>query len=260
MKVVILAGGMGTRLSEYTKKIPKPMVKIGKQPILMHIIDSYKSYGFNDFCIALGYKGSIIKKYFFELAGVSSKHANELMQLDNVSIEIPQKKISITLANTGLKTLTGGRLKRLEKIIGNESFMLTYGDGLSNVDFNKLLKEHQKSNKLVTVTAVHPIARFGELKIDNNNNVISFKEKPQTQDGWINGGFFVIEPKLIKFIKDDKTILEEEPLEKAANIGEFHAFKHEGFWYCMDTQRDKDFLESFIKEGKIPWKKNPPNK
>jgi len=253
MKIIILAGGLGTRLSEYTKKIPKPMVDIHGKPILMHIIESYQIYGFDDFCIALGYKGEIIKKYFYDLAGLSFSERDEYNSKEIVELKIPNRDLKITLANTGKETLTGGRIKRLKEYIANETFMLTYGDGLSNVNFKELLIDHKKANKLVTVTAVHPIARFGELTIDSQNNVISFKEKPQMQEGWINGGFFVVEPKILDFIKDDQTIFEEEPLEKAAQINEFHAFKHEGFWYCMDTQRDKDYLENLVSQGTIPW-------
>ncbi|RPF74830.1 MAG: glucose-1-phosphate cytidylyltransferase [Rickettsiales bacterium TMED289] len=255
MKIIILAGGLGTRLSEYTKKIPKPMVDIHGKPILMHIIESYQRYGFNNFCIALGYKGDVIKKYFLELASLSPISNAELNSLEVLEVKIPNSDLKITLANTGQNTLTGGRLKRLKEYIGNDTFMLTYGDGLSDVNFHQLLSAHQQSKKLVTVTAVHPVARFGELKIDNNNNVTSFKEKPQMQEGWINGGFFVVEPRILDFIDNDKTIFEEEPLEQAAKMNEFHAFKHEGFWYCMDTQRDKDYLENIIDQGTIPWMK-----
>jgi glucose-1-phosphate cytidylyltransferase len=253
MKIIILAGGLGTRLSEYTKKIPKPMVEINGKPILMHIIESYKRYGFSEFCIALGYKGDVIRRYFFDLAGLSESAIKELMIGDAVTVKIPKFNIDVTLANTGTDTLTGGRLKRLKTYIGNETFMLTYGDGLSDVNFTKLLTAHKKANKLVTVTAVHPIARFGELKIDEHNNVTSFKEKPQMEQGWVNGGFFVVEPKILEFIADDTTIFEEEPLEQAAHINQFLAYKHEGFWYCMDTQRDKDFLENLCSNGEIPW-------
>ena len=253
MKIIILAGGLGTRLSEYTKKIPKPMVEINGKPILMHIIESYKRYGFSEFCIALGYKGDVIRRYFFDLAGLSESAIKELMIGDAVTVKIPKFNIDVTLANTGTDTLTGGRLKRLKTYIGNETFMLTYGDGLSDVNFTKLLTAHKKANKLVTVTAVHPIARFGELKIDEHNNVTSFKEKPQMEQGWVNGGFFVVEPKILEFIADDTTIFEEEPLEQAAHINQFLAYKHEGFWHCMDTQRDKDFLENLCSNGEIPW-------
>ena len=256
MKIIILAGGLGTRLSEYTKKIPKPMVDINGKPILMHIIESYKRYGFSEFCIALGYKGDVIRRYFFDLAGHSESAIDELMIKDTVTVKIPQFNIDVTLANTGKDTLTGGRLKRLKAYIGNETFMLTYGDGLSDVNFTELLTAHKKANKLVTVTAVHPIARFGELKIDEHDNVTSFKEKPQLQEGWINGGFFILEPEFFKYIDNDETFLEREPIEKVAEEKQLIAYKHEGFWQCMDTRRDWELLKSLLEEGTPPWKIN----
>ena len=224
MKVVILAGGFGTRISEYTKRIPKPMILINKKPIIVHIMEHFTKYGFNDFIIALGYKGSEIKKYF--------KKKN----LWNVK-----------LVDTGLKTMTGGRLKRLEKILGKEKFFMTYGDGISNVNLNKLLKFHKKNNKLVTLTAVRPPARFGAIKL-RGNKVKLFKEKQKIHEGWINGGFFVMEPAFLKLIKNDNTFLEREPLEQAGKKGQLYAFKHEGFWQCMDTKRDKDILEKNFKK------------
>jgi glucose-1-phosphate cytidylyltransferase len=224
MKVVILAGGFGTRLSEYTKSIPKPMVKINGKPILIHIINHYLKYGFNDFYIALGYKSNIIKDYF------------------------KKKKLNykINLINTGLKTMTGGRLKRLKSKLGNETFLLTYGDGISNVNLDKLIKFHKKNKKLITLTAVRPPARFGAIKI-SGKKVKTFKEKSKLDEGWINGGFFVIEPKFLSFIKGDNTFLEREPLERASKNNELLAYKHYDFWQCMDTKRDKDFLEKKLK-------------
>ena len=222
-KVVILAGGLGTRLSEYTKKIPKPMVKINNKPILVHIMEHYSSYGFNNFYIALGYKGNVIKNYF----------------------KNKKFKWKINLINTGLKTMTGGRLKRLKKLIGNETFFMTYGDGLSDVNLKKLLNFHKKNNKLVTLTAVRPPARFGAIKI-NGNKVKTFKEKDKMDEGWINGGFFVMEAKFLNFIKNDKTFLEREPLEKVTKLNQLMAFKHKGFWQCMDSKKDKDKLEKII--------------
>ncbi len=231
MKVVILAGGLGTRLPEYTRLIPKPMVQIGKKPILRHIIDYYVSFGFKDFIIALGYKGNIIRKYF---------NKNKV------------KDANISLIDTGKNTLTGGRLKRLEKFLDGK-FFLTYGDGLSDVNLSKLLKFHNKHKKLATVTAVKPIARFGELKI-KREKVTNFKEKPNASEaGWINGGFFVIEKPFLKLIKNDKTILEKEPLEQASKRRQLVAFKHKKFWYCMDTKREKDVLENLLKSKKAPW-------
>ncbi len=222
MRVVILAGGYGTRISEYTKRIPKPMILINKKPIIVHIMEHFVKYGFNDFIIALGYKGSEIKKYFKK-----KNHWN------------------VKLVDTGLKTMTGGRLKRLEKILGKEKFFMTYGDGISNVNLNKLLKFHKKNNKLVTLTAVRPPARFGAIKL-SGNRVKLFKEKQKIHEGWINGGFFVMEPAFLKFIKNDNTFLEREPLEQAGKKGQLYAFKHEGFWQCMDTKRDKDILEKIL--------------
>ena len=227
MKVVILAGGFGTRLSEYTTKIPKPMVKIKNKPILMHIIDHYVKYGFNEFYIALGYKKEIIKKY-----------------IRSVKLK---KNIKIHLVDTGEKTMTGGRIKRLEKYINNETFMMTYGDGLSNINLKKLLKCHKNNKKLVTLTAVRPPARFGAIKL-KKNLVSYFKEKSKMDEGWINGGYFVIEPSFLKYIKGDSTYLEREPLEKATLKKQLSAFRHKGFWQCMDTKRDKDRLEEIFKK------------
>ena len=225
MKVVILAGGFGTRIAEYTKTIPKPMIKIKNKPIIHHIMDHYSKYGYKDFYIALGYKGNIIKKYF------------------------KKNKIpgwNINLIETGRNTMTGGRLKRLKKIINNETFHLTYGDGLSNVNLKKLVNFHKKNKKIATLTAVRPPARFGAVKI-KNTRVLYFKEKSKLDEGWINGGFFVMEPKIFKFIKNDKTFLEKEPLVSISKKKELLAFKHSGFWQCMDTKRDKDLLEKIFK-------------
>ena len=230
MKVVILAGGLGTRIPEYTESIPKPMVQIGKKPILEHLINIYSKFNLNDFIIALGYKGEIIKEYFKNYKG----------------------KSKINLIETGQNTMTGGRLKRLKKEIGNNTFMLTYGDGLSDVNINKLLEFHKKSKKLVTVTAVRPPARFGFIKF-KENEVISFKEKSKLDVGWINGGFFVIEPKFLDYIENDKTYLEREPLEKLVKEKQMSAYRHEGFWQCMDTLRDKKILDDMIKHKNAPW-------
>ena len=225
MKVIILAGGFGTRLSEYTKTIPKPMVKVAGQPLILHIMNHYYRYGFNDFYIAIGYKGEIIKNYFKK----------------------NQSKWNVNFIQTGLKTMTGGRLKRLKKFIGKGTFMMTYGDGVSNVNIRSLLQFHKKNKKTVTLTAVRPPARFGAIKI-KGNKVSYFKEKSKLDEGWINGGFFVMEPKFLDLIKDDKTFLEKEPLEKVAKKGQLCAFKHTGFWQCMDTKRDKDKLEEILKK------------
>ena len=227
MKVVILAGGFGTRLSEHTKTIPKPMINIAGKPMLLHIMKLYAKYGYKDFYIALGYKGEIIKNFF-------------------------NKKFfdwNIHLIETGKNTMTGGRLKRLKKYIGKETFMMTYGDGLSNVNLKKLLKFHKKNKKLVTLTAVRPPGRFGALKL-NGKRVSYFKEKSRLDEGWINGGFFVMEPEFIKFIKNDNTFLEREPLERVTKKRQLMAFRHTGFWKCLDTKRDRDELEVlFLKDA-----------
>ncbi len=228
MKVVILAGGLGTRISEYTKTIPKPMIKVGGKPIIYHIMKWYAKHGFKDFYIALGYKGKIIKKYF-------------------------GKKFfdwNINLIDTGKNTMTGGRIKRLTKYLGKDTFMMTYGDGISNVNLKKLLKFHKKNKKLVTLTAVRPPARFGAIKI-KGKNVSYFKEKSNIDEGWINGGFFVMETKFLKFIKNDKAYLEKEPLENLTKKKQLVAFKHKDFWQCMDTKRDKEKLDIIFKNKKI---------
>jgi len=230
MKVVLLAGGFGTRLSEYTKTIPKPMVSIGGKPLLWHIMKLYARQGFKDFYIALGYRGAVIKKYF-------NKQFYDW---------------NINLIETGQNTMTGGRLKRLKKYLGNETFMLTYGDGLSNINLKTLLSFHKKNKKLVTLTAVRPPARFGVLKL-KGNYVDYFKEKSKLDEGWINGGFFVIEPEFLKYIKKDSTYLEREPLEQVTKKRQLAAFRHQGFWQCMDTKRDKDRLEQIIQQKKIKF-------
>ena len=233
MKVVILAGGFGTRISEYTKTIPKPMIPINKVPILIHLINHFKKHNLNEFYIAVGYKSKIIKDYF------------------------KKKKIKnckINIIDTGLNTMTGGRLKRLSKYLKKETFLMTYGDGLSNVNIKKLVKFHKQKKKLMTLTAVRPPARFGAIKIINNT-VRYFKEKSSLDEGWINGGFFVIEPEIFKYIKNDKTYLERSPLEKIASLRKLTAYKHYGFWQCMDTLRDKEILEKKIKNKNYLEKK-----
>tara|TARA_B110000259_G_C13892813_1_gene353655 strand:- start:107 stop:799 length:693 start_codon:yes stop_codon:yes gene_type:complete len=225
MKVVILAGGLGTRISEYTKLIPKPMIEVCKKPLIYFIMKHYANYGFKDFYIALGYKGHIIKKYF---------------KKNNFGW-------NINLIDSGQNTMTGGRLKRLKKYLRNEPFMLTYGDGLSNVDIKKLLKFHKKNKKLVTLTAVRPPARFGVIKI-TGSNVKYFKEKSKLDEGWINGGFFVMQPEFLNFIKNDQTFLEKEPMEILTKKNQLNAFKHNDFWQCMDTKRDKDNLDIILKK------------
>lgn len=231
MKVVILAGGFGTRLSEYTGTIPKPMVPVGGKPILEHIIKIYTKYGHKNFYIALGYRGNIIKNYF------NKKKF---------------KDIEIHLIETGINTYTGGRVLRLKKYLKNETFLLTYGDGVSDINIDKLVKFHKKNKKMVTVTAVRPPARFGALEI-RGNKVTKFKEKNIVGESWINGGFFVINPEFFKFLKNDRTILERAPLEKVTKIKQLSAFKHPGFWQCMDHKSDKDILDKIIKQKKAIW-------
>ncbi len=228
MKVVILAGGLGTRLSEYTKLIPKPMVKIGGKPIILRIINLYKKYGFKEFYIALGYKGNVIRNFFKKKV----------------------KDVKINLIETGKNTMTGGRLKRLKKYLKNETFLMTYGDGVSDINIKKLINFHKKNKSVMTLTAVRPPARFGSIKI-RGDYVYYFKEKSSVDEGWINGGFFVIEPKIFKYIKNDKTHLEREPFEKLAKKKSIKAFKYKGFWQCMDTKRDKDLLDKIIKKKKF---------
>tara|TARA_Y100001970_G_scaffold263319_1_gene348643 strand:- start:4219 stop:4977 length:759 start_codon:yes stop_codon:yes gene_type:complete len=252
MKVIILAGGFGTRLSEYTETIPKPMVKIGGKPMLWHIMNTYSNFGHKDFYIALGYKAENIKDYFLKYRELNSDFT---IDLDKGKLTTHQKHSvdwRVTLVDTGLNSMTGGRVKRMKDYIGKETFMLTYGDGLADININDLLSFHKKHGKMVTVTAVHPGARFGELDIDGEV-VTSFKEKPQLAQGWINGGFFVVEPEFFDLITDDSTILEKDPLESVAEMGELRSFKHEGFWKCMDTKRDRDFLEEMWKSGKPLW-------
>jgi len=250
MKVIILAGGFGTRLSEYTDVIPKPMVPIGGKPILWHIMNSYAQYGHKDFYVALGYKADRVKEYFLNYKSLNSDFT---IDLASGNLELHHyKKIDwkVTLVHTGENSMTGGRVKRMKSFIGNEPFMLTYGDGLSNININDLLDFHKSHGKMVTMSAVRPVARFGELKL-NDNQVTEFKEKPQTHEGWINGGFFVVQPEFFDIIEGDSTMLEKEPLEKVASKGELMAYKHEGFWHCMDTKRDHELLENIFINGAL---------
>jgi glucose-1-phosphate cytidylyltransferase len=250
MKVVILAGGFGTRLSEFTEKIPKPMVRIGGQPIIKHIMNIYAQYGHKDFYLALGYKSEVIKHYFIN-------HNTEISDLkidlsDNSINYLDSSKMDVSLINTGLNTMTGGRVKRMKPHIGNESFLLTYGDGVSNIDIDKLISFHKSHGKMVTVSGVRPKARFGELSVEGTS-VKSFKEKPQTGDGWINGGFFVCEPEIFDLIDSDGTDFEKEPLEQVSKAGELEAYFHDDFWQCMDTKKDRDDLEALWQSGEAPW-------
>ncbi len=254
MKVGILAGGMGTRLAEETDVRPKPMVEIGGKPIMWHIMMQYSCFGHNEFVVALGYKGEVIKQYMKEYNELHSDmtvrpHRGEVTYHDH-----PDKRDwTVELVNTGLYTNTGGRIKRLAPYFGNERFFMTWGDGVSNVDLNKLLEFHKSHGKLVTLTAVRPPARFGHLEFQGDN-VSSFTEKPQTSEGWINGAFFVMEPGVFDYIEGDHTQFEKEPLEGLAADGQLMAYRHEDFWQCMDTLRDKRRLQGMWDNGNPPWK------
>lgn len=254
MKVVILAGGFGTRLSEETVNIPKPMVEIGGKPILWHIMKIYSHYGYNDFIICLGYKGYIIKEYFMNYF----MHMSDItVDLSNGGIKVHNSKAEnwkVTLVDTGLDTMTGGRIKRIKDHLNGERFMLTYGDGVGDVNINSLVKFHESHGKLATMTAVQPSGRFGALRINDDKKVESFVEKPAGDGAWINGGFFVLEPQVIDYIKDDNTIWEREPLENLTKESQLFAYKHEGFWKPMDTLRDKIELEKLWSTKEAPWK------
>jgi len=253
MKVVILAGGLGTRLQEETVVKPKPMIEIGGYPVLWHIMNIYAAQGFNEFVVALGYKAELIKDFFVNYR--TNRHSITV-QLKDGSIEIHEgqgEDWTIHLIDTGDKTQTGGRIKRLAPWLGNERFMLTYGDGVGNIDLKKLLEFHQKHGKLATVTAVRPPARFGGLKFDGDR-VVEFTEKPQAGEGWINGGFFVLEPQVLDMIDGDDTLWEHEPLENLAGEGQLMAYRHGDFWQCMDTLRDVQLLEKLWAGGEAPWK------
>jgi glucose-1-phosphate cytidylyltransferase len=252
-KVAILAGGVGSRLSEETQLKPKPMVEIGARPILWHIMKHYSHYGFNDFAIALGYKGEYIKKYFVDYCSLES----------NLTVQVGSGTVSrhannhpdwnVELIDTGVATLTGGRIKRLAPYIGQQTFMLTWGDGVSDVNLAELYKFHRSHGKLATVTAVRPPARFGHMTFDGDR-LLEFSEKPQAAEGWINGAFFVLEPEVFDFIDGDETQWEREPMEQLAREGQLIAYRHTGFWQCMDTLRDKVLLESLWQSGDARWK------
>lgn len=254
MKVLILAGGYGTRISEESDIKPKPMIEIGGKPIIWHIMKHYSAYGFNEFVLLLGYKSYVIKEYF----------ANYYLHNSDVTIDTAKKSIEvhnnysenwkITLLETGLDTMTGGRVKRAKDYVGNEPFLLTYGDGVSDVNIKELLEFHKKHGKKITMTSIQPEGRFGALKIEENNKITSFLEKPKGDGAWINGGFFVCDPSVIDYIADDSTTFEKEPLEKLAKDGELFSYKHDGFWKCMDTLRDKNQLNEMWANNKAKWK------
>lgn len=254
MKVVILAGGRGTRISEETEVLPKPMIQVGGKPILWHIMKVYSHFGFNDFIICLGYKGYAIKEYF---ANYFLHSADLTLDLSSNSMKVHGSKAEpwkVTLIDTGLETMTGGRIKRIEKYTEGKTFLLTYGDGIGNVDIKKLVEFHKKQGKYATVTAVQLEGRFGALNIKKDENVASFFEKPRGDGVWINGGFFVLEPEIFKYIRDASIVWEREPLEKLAKDNQLNAYKHSGFWKCMDTLRDKIELEQLWNAGNAPWK------
>lgn len=254
MKVLILAGGFGTRLSEETVLKPKPMAEIGDKPILWHIMKLYSSYGFNDFVVLLGYKGYYIKEYF----------ANYFLHNSSISITLNENKIEVlkntvepwkvTLLDTGLETMTGGRIKRAQEIVGDDSFMLTYGDGVSDINIRSLLDSHKSHGKAITMTAIQPEGRFGALEVDDSGRVHSFLEKPKGDGKWINGGFFVCSPKVFDYIDGDDSVFEKEPLEQLARDGELYSYKHSGFWKCMDTLSDKNSLNQLWKTNQAKWK------
>ena len=252
MKVIILAGGFGTRLSEYTETIPKPMVRVGGRPILWHIMKTYSYFNHKDFYLALGYKAEVIKEYFLHYHSVNSDFTVDLASDVVEPHQVEDIDWRVTLVNTGMETMTGGRIKRLKSFIGDEPFLLTYGDGVADINLNALVNFHKSHGKMVTLSAVRPSARFGDLDFDGDR-VSSFQEKPQLHEGWINGGFFVCEPELFNYIDDDTQMLEREPLEKVLQAGELMAYKHDGFWQCMDTKRDRDILESLWSQ-EAPWR------
>jgi len=253
MKVAILAGGLGSRLAEETDVRPKPMVEIGGKPILWHIMMCYSHYGFRNFVIALGYKGEIIKKYMIDYCSLNRdltvSTATGRIKMDHCPIE----DWTVNLIETGMKTQTGGRIKKLAPALGNETFMLTWGDGVSNINLHELLAFHRKHGKLATLTAVRPTARFGHLELDGDQ-IVEFSEKPQTKEGWINGAFFVLEPEIFEYIDGDATHWEKEPLERLARDGQLMAYRHSAFWQCMDTIREKRYLEDLWATDNAPWK------
>ena len=255
MKVVLLAGGFGTRISEESHLKPKPMIEIGGQPILWHIMKEYSSYGFNEFVICAGYKQQVIKEYFanyyLHRSDITFDFTaqNEMVVHNNVA-----EPWKVSIVDTGLNTMTGGRIKRVRDYIGNDTFMLTYGDGVCDINIKELYDFHKKSGKLATMTAIQPGRGFGTIDIDESNTIERFSEKRKEDGGWINGGYMVIEPQVIDYIDGDQTVFEREPLERLAAEGQLQAYKHDGFWQCMDTLRDKNLLEELLEQNKAPWK------
>jgi len=253
MKVVILAGGLGTRISEETQNRPKPLIEIGGMPILWHIMKTYSSHGISDFVICCGYKGYMIKEYF----------ANYFLHMSDVTFDLKNNEMNvhrksaeswnITLVDTGINTMTGGRLKKIQKYVDNETFCFTYGDGLANISIRELIEFHKNNNTLATVTAVQPPARFGALELDGNK-VVSFKEKPPGDGNWINGGYFILEPAVFDYVEGDSTVWEKEPVENLSKNNQLSAYRHSGFWQPLDTLRDKNKLEDLWSSGSPPWK------
>jgi len=256
MKVVILAGGFGTRISEESHLKPKPMVDIGEKPILWHIMKIYSHYGYNDFVICLGYKGYLIKEYFAHYflhdSDVTFNFKGNAEKIEYH--KFAQEQWSVTLVETGTNTMTGGRIKRIKPYIGDETFMLTYGDGVADVNIQESLSFHKAHRKILTVTAIQPPGRFGSLNIAEDNRVTAFTEKPKGDKYWVNGGFFVAEPGIFDYLEDDGTVFEKEPLEKLADEKEIVAYHHSGFWFAMDTARDKKYLDGLWGAGEAPWK------
>jgi len=255
MKVVILSGGFGTRISEESHLKPKPMIEIGGDPIIWHIMKIYSYYGFNEFIICCGYKAQIVKEYF---SNYYMTHSDVTYDFANGNVVTIHRNISepwkVTVMDTGLNTMTGGRIKRVQPFIGNEPFMLTYGDGVSDVNLHELVAYHKANGKLATLTAVQPGGRFGVLDMTASNQIHSIVEKRVEDGGWINGGFMVFQPEVFDLIEGDKTVLEREPLERLAEQGQLMAYKHTGFWQCMDTLRDKEYLESLLANNNAPWR------
>lgn len=255
MKVVILAGGLGTRISEESHLKPKPMIEVGDAPILWHIMKYYSSYGFNEFIICCGYKGYVIKEYFADYylhrSDITFDFSDNNKMIVHNNVAEPWK---VTVIDTGLNTMTGGRLKRIQKYVGNETCMMTYGDGVSDVNLDALLKFHREHGKAATLTAIQPGGRFGVLDIDDSQTVRQFSEKAKEDGGWINAGFMVLEPEAFSYIEGDQIYFEKEPLENMAKDGNLAAYRHEGFWKCMDTMRDKGMLDELWNKGNAPWK------
>jgi glucose-1-phosphate cytidylyltransferase len=255
MKTVILAGGVGSRISEESHLKPKPMIELNNNmPILWHIMKYYSHFGFNDFIICCGYKGFIIKEYFanyyLHRSDVTFDFTNQNDLIIHNNVAEPWK---VTLVDTGINTMTGGRIKRIRKYVDGKTFMLTYGDGVSNVDLNALVAYHKKKRKIATVTAIQPGGKFGAIEVNHKTGKTIFAEKRKEDGGWINGGFMVLEPGIFKYLKDDSTVFEREALEKLGQKNELTAYKHNGFWQCMDTMRDKAYLDSLVENGEAPW-------